>query len=106
VKLLFKRDFFTSLLGASPNTELAPTGWRETKETLKGLGVKIEGCIVHQDQDSVFTGYEYVRQMAVNDDAVLSYAKKGTPEENAAKGSFISHFKMGNKSLFLGNKEF
>jgi len=93
-------------LGASPNTELALTGWREAKKTLEGLGVKVEGGIVHQDQDSVFTGYEYVRQMAVNDNAVLLYAKKGTPGENAAKESFISHFKMENKSLFLETRSF
>jgi len=28
-------------LEASPNTELVLTGWREAKETLKGLGVKV-----------------------------------------------------------------
>ena len=56
---------------------------------------------MHQDQDSVFTGYEYVSQMVINDKVALSYAQKGNPGENAAKESFIGHFKVENRSLFL-----
>jgi len=66
----------------------------------------LEGCIVHQDQDSVFTGYKYVRQMVIGDNVSLSYAKKDTPGENAAKESFIGHFKVENRDIFLEAKTF
>ena len=35
--------------------------------------------------------------MVVDDNVFLSYARKGTPGENAAKESFISHFKVENR---------
>lgn len=65
-----------------------------------------EGIIVHQDQDPVFTGHNYVRQMVIEDNVRLSFSKKATPGDNAAKESFFGHFKMENKSLFLDAKVF
>jgi len=35
-----------------------------------------------------------------------SYGRKSSPRENAAKESFIGHFKVENKSLFLEAKNF
>jgi len=86
--------------GEIQDTELALKAWDETKPELKRRGVNLEEVIVHQDQDSVFTGYGYTGQLALRDKVVLSFAAKGTPGENAAKESFIGHFKTENRSLF------
>ena len=91
-------------IGKSQDTELALRAWAEAKKKLLGVGATFEGMIVHQDQDPVFTGYEYVRQMVLEDGLRLSYSKKATPGDNASKESFFGHFKTENKSLFLNAK--
>jgi len=90
-------------LGESQDTTLALYAWGNVKKRLKKLGKEL---IVHQDQGSVFTAYEYIRQMVIKDGVRLSYSQKGTPGDNAAKESFIGHFKMENKSLFLSARTF
>lgn len=91
-------------LGISQNTQLALEAWAKTKRNLRKRKVRIEKVIVHQDQGSPLTSFEYVGQLTIKDQAMLSYAAKGTPGENAAKESFIGHFKKENKSLFLDAK--
>lgn len=90
--------------GNSQNTDLALRAWKKAKKELKRRGVNLKNVIVHQDQDPVFTGYRYAEQLVLKDKVILSFAAKGTPGENAAKESFIGHFKTENKSLFLEAK--
>ena len=90
--------------GESQDTELALKAWDEAKIELKRRGISLEEVVVHQDQDSVFTGYGYTGQLALRDKVALSFTAKGTPGENAAKESFIGHFKTENRSLFLEAK--
>lgn len=93
--------------GEHQDTDLALKAWEAAKEELQKWGVDLSKVIVHQDQDPVFTGYRYAEQLVLKDKVALSFAAKGTPGENAAKESFIGHFKTENKSLFLeaGTKE-
>lgn len=93
-------------LGLTQDTELAITAWGKAKNCLSRYGVRIENIIVHQDQGSPFISYEYVNQITVKDKVVLSYSAKGTPGDNAAKESFIGHFKKENRDLFLSAKSF
>ncbi len=86
--------------GETQDTELALKAWDKTKAELKRKGVNLEEVIVHQDQGSVFTGYGYTGQLVLKDKVALSFAAKGAPGENAAKESFIGHFKTENESLF------
>jgi putative transposase len=93
-------------LGQSQNTRLAIEAWKKTKAKIKRLGIKIENIIVHQDQDPVFLSYDYVRQLVTNDKVILSFSAKGTPGDNAAKESFIGHFKKENRGLLLNAHDF
>jgi len=88
-------------LGVSQDTQLALKAWNKTKKELKRRKVEVERVIVHQDQGRPFTSFEYVGQLTIKDQVMLSYAAKGKPGENAAKESFIGHLKTENKSLFL-----
>jgi putative transposase len=91
-------------IGVSQNTRLALKAWKKTKKELRKRKVKTEKVIIHQDQGSPFTSHEYINQLVIKDQAMLSYAAKGKPGDNAAKESFIGHLKTENKSLFLEAK--
>jgi len=44
-------------LGDNANTELAMEAWGKAKYILKRLCQKIEGIIIHHDQDGVYIGH-------------------------------------------------
>lgn len=48
--------------------------------------------LVHQDQGSQYTSYEYVDKVLQT--ATLSYSTPGTPTENPGQESFIGRFKQ------------
>ena len=60
----------------------------------------IADALIHHDQDPVYTGYEWARQIIIKDKARLSFAKAGA-RENPVMESFFGKFKTENKSLFL-----
>ena len=74
--------------------------WFEAKLKVRKLGFSIKGLIIHQDQDPVYTSYQWVRQIIIKDKARLSFAKAGA-RENPIMESFLARFKTENKSLFL-----
>lgn len=82
------------------DTQAAMIAWFEAKLNIKKLGFSLKGLIVHQDQDPVYTGYEWARQIIIKDKARLSFAKAGA-RENPVMESFFGKFKTENKSLFL-----
>ena len=59
----------------------------------------LEGVVVHQDQDPVFTGYAWT-PLLVSAGARLSYALAG-PRDNPEMESFFGRFKVENRSLIL-----
>lgn len=87
-------------LGEHDDTQLALLAWFEAKRTMEKLGFPIEGLIVHQDQDPVYTSYDWHRQILLKDKARLSFAEAGA-RENPEMESFFGRFKTENKSLFL-----
>jgi putative transposase len=87
-------------LGESANTDLAMIAWQRAKETLQRLGICWTGTIVHHDQDSVFTSYEWTGQLLRKDEVRLSYALNGA-KDNPEMESFNSRFKTEGNSLFL-----
>lgn len=82
------------------NTEAALIAWFEAKRSIGKIGFSIEGLILHQDQDPVYTSHEWTRQIVIKDKARLSFAEAGA-KENSCMESFFGRFKTENRSLFL-----
>jgi putative transposase len=87
-------------VGQSRGTALALQAWEQAKKTFQQLGISYEGMIMHHDQDSVYTGYEWTSQLLLKDKARLSYALGGA-KDNPEMESFNGHFKGEANSLFL-----
>jgi transposase InsO family protein len=87
-------------VGQSRGTALALRAWEQAKKTFQQLGISYEGMIMHHDQDSVYTGYEWTSQLLLKDKARLSYALGGA-KDNPEMESFNGHFKGEAHSLFL-----
>ena len=92
-----------------PDTNLALKAYSMTKLTLKrevkrlkrsSLNLKIKEIIIHQDQGSIYTSYQYVDQL-LKDQFTLSYSRKGTPTDNPEMESFFGRFKTENKQIFI-----
>jgi putative transposase len=87
-------------VGQSRGTILALQAWERAKETFRRMGISYAGMIMHHDQDSVYTSYEWTSQVLVKDKARLSYALGGA-KDNPEMESFNGHFKGEAHSLFL-----
>ena len=92
-------------LGENANTELAMETWGKAKSMLRRLGQKIEGIIIHHDQDGVYLGHRWLYQMAVKDKVRVSYSEDGA-KGNVYLESFIGRFKSENRLLFWEQEDF
>jgi transposase InsO family protein len=61
-------------------TDLALRAWSMAKRTLRRLGRSPAGCIVHHDQDSVFTSHAWLHQLLVRDRVRVSYSLDGAKQ--------------------------
>ena len=86
-------------VGQRANSELALTAWNAAQKALTRFRDSLEGVIVHQDQDPVFTGYAWTGQL-LSAGVRLSYALRG-PGDNPEMESFFGRFKVENRSLIL-----
>ncbi len=87
-------------VGERRGTPLALQAWEHAKRTFQQMGLSYVGVIVHHDQDSVYTGYEWTSQLLQKDRARLSYALRGA-KDNPEMESFNGRFKGEGHSLFL-----
>lgn len=87
-------------IGQSRGTFLALQAWERAKETFRRMGISYKGMIMHHDQDSVYTSYEWTSQLLLKDKVRLSYALGGA-KDNPEMESFNGHFKGEGHSLFL-----
>ncbi len=87
-------------VGSSADTALALRAWRRARRWLRRRGFQIAGLIVHHDQDPVYTGYGWLRELLQRDRVRLSYALNGC-RDNPEIESFHSRFKAENRSLLL-----
>lgn len=92
-------------LGESANTELAMEAWGKAKFMLRRFGQKIEGIIIHHDQDGVYIGHRWLHQVAVKDKVRVSYSEDGA-KGNVYLESFIGRFKSENRLLFWEQEDF
>ena len=87
-------------VGEHADKGLALQAWERARQSLLRHGVRLQGLIVHHDQDPVFTGYGWTARLLLKDDVRVSYALRGA-RDNTEMESFNSRFKSENQSLFL-----
>jgi putative transposase len=87
-------------VGYRPNTELALEALAMAATTLADAKLTLEGRIIHHDQDSVYTGYKWLRAVLITHRARISFSENGA-KGNTSMESFNSRFKGENKSLFF-----
>jgi len=58
------------------------------------VGRDPRGLILHQDQDSVYRGYRWLRKLLIEDKVVVSYCEHGA-KDNPSMEPFWGHFKGG-----------
>jgi len=78
-------------IGLSDNTKNALGGYNRASRYLRKMKIDLETVIIHQDQDSVFTGYEYAGTL-LNDGVSLSFTERGF-KDNPYMESCNGHFK-------------
>ena len=86
-------------VGFRPNTELALEALSMAVATLADVGLSLEGRIIHHDQDTVYTGYRWLRAVLITHRARISFSENGV-KGNTSMESFNGHFKGENESLF------
>lgn len=86
-------------LGKTPNTKVALEAWKMAIENINQLGFSTNGLIIHHDRDPVYTGYEWLGQILLVNQGLVSYALRGA-KDNPAMESFNSRFKEENRNLF------
>jgi len=67
-------------VGRRANRKLALRCWKRVKERLAELGTEPARCIVHHDQDSVYTSHDWLRTLLIEDEAKVSYAENGAKD--------------------------
>lgn len=86
-------------LGRRGDTNLAMEALEEMTGTLKKLGMRPEGMIIHHDQDAVFTGSRWADHLLHELEMQVSYSANGA-KENTVMESTIGHFKGEALHLF------
>lgn len=86
-------------VGSSPNTELALTAWHDARENLLKRRGTLAGVVIHNDMDSVYTSYDWIRTLLLMDGVRVSYSERGA-RDNPWVESFWGRLKVENRSLF------
>lgn len=73
------------------DTHTALAAYRRAKTYLKRMKIDLSRIIIHQDQGSAFTSYEYVGTL-LNDNVSVSFTENGF-KDNQAMESFFGRFK-------------
>lgn len=99
-KFILFSDVLTKRIGGAnsswhSDTANALKAYSKLKRYLKSKQVPLTEVIVHQDQDSVFTGYEYAGKL-IGDGIALSFTERGF-KDNQMMESCIGHFKQSYK---------
>ena len=87
-------------VGESANRALAPLAWKRAREMMHRLGIEPAGMVMHHDQDSVYTSYDWTGRLLLQDHLRISYTLDGA-KHNPEMESFFSRFKNENRSLLL-----
>ena len=85
---------------AHKNTALALGALSMTHANLGAMGISLEDCFIHHDQDSVYTGYRWLQAVLIREQAKISFSENGA-KGNTYMESFNGHFKGESGSLFF-----
>jgi len=101
-------DYKTKIVAAyhislHPDAEAAVKTCNGLKLFLKQREIPTNEVIVHQDQGSPYTSYDYVTAL-VSADITPSYSRVGTPGDNPGMESFFGRLKSENENLFASAK--
>lgn len=99
-KFILFSDVLTKRIGGAnsgqhSDTENALKAYVKLKQYLKAKNIPLAEVIVHQDQDTVFTGYGYAGKL-IGDGIALSFTERGF-KDNQMMESCIGHFKEAYK---------
>ena len=64
-------------VGPRRNRELAAECWERTWQSFASLDLDTRDVIIHQDQDSVYTSYDWLRTLLIDHEAKVSYSETG-----------------------------
>jgi len=64
-------------VGPRRNRELALQCWQQTCQSFARLDQDLRGVIVHQDQDAVYTSYDWLRALLIDAQVTVSYSENG-----------------------------
>lgn len=67
-------------VGPSRNRKLASRCWKQVRARMAQLGRVLDGAILHSDQDSVYTSYDWLRQILLEDGPRVSYSERGAKD--------------------------
>lgn len=95
-KFILFSDVATKRIGGANSSEHSDTvnalkAYFKLKRYLNSKNIPLTEVIVHQDQDPVFTGYEYAGKL-IRDGIALSFTERGF-KDNQMMESCIGHFK-------------
>lgn len=95
-KFILFSDVLTKRIGGANSSQVgdaesALKAYSKLKRYLKTKNIPLSEVIVHQDQGSVFTGYEYAGKL-IDDGIALSFTERGF-KDNQMMESCIGHFK-------------
>ncbi len=101
-----KQLYLSSILDVYNGEVIAFNDWRQAGHTdfvlntLDQLPTMPQNCVLHSDQGSVYTSYEY--QKAVKTKGItMSMSRKGTPADNASIESF--HSSLKSETFYLNS---
>ena len=86
-------------IGLSASTQLALQAFSKAKQYLTRKNAVLSSMIIHQDQGTQFTSYEYVLKLTT-DGITPSYSRKGCPQDNPGMESFYGRLKDEWNNLF------
>jgi putative transposase len=100
-KDVFGQEVYGYNLSENMEANLVLNSFYKAKKKIKKLLGKIpDSILLHQDQGSQYTSYEYV-DTVLKSKFTLSYSTPGTPTENPGQESFFGRFKDENKDEMI-----
>ena len=64
-------------VGPSANRKLAMRCWEQVRERMASLGEGLNQKIIHHDPGSVYTSYQWLEAILLDDDMRISYSESG-----------------------------
>jgi transposase InsO family protein len=90
-------------VGRRANRTLALQCWEQVHTRMAALGQPLEGRVLHSDLDSVYTSYDWLRQVLLDDGLRVSYSERGA-KDNPWVESQRRNFCEGQMKTEIGSR--